>query len=142
MLMSDDMKNKPDDYWKKKLTPEQYHVLREKGTEAPFSGQFVNHNEKGMYTCGACGAELFSSDAKHESVTPGLAGWPSFADAAKSGSVELREDNSMGMNRTEVVCANCGSHLGHLFEGVADTPTGKHYCINSCALEFKKNQEA
>ena len=135
-----DMKNKPDEYWKKRLTPEQYKVLREKGTEAPYSGEFVSHDENGMYTCAACGAELFSSSSKHESTTPGLAGWPSFAEAAKAGAVELKEDNSLGMQRTEVVCASCGGHLGHLFDGVEDTPTGKHYCINSCALDFKSSK--
>lgn len=125
-----------DEEWKKKLTPEQYKVLRKGGTEAPFSGEFVKHNEAGMYTCAACGSKLFSSSDKHESKTPGLVGWPSFADVFKSGAVNLKEDSTLGMRRIEVLCANCGSHLGHLFEGVNDTPTGKHYCINSCALAF------
>ncbi len=125
-----------DDEWKAKLTPEQYRVLRQKGTEAPFSGELVEENRDGMYTCAACGATLFSSDAKHESKTPGLAGWPSFAEVAESGAVKLVPDNSGGMQRTEAVCSNCGGHLGHLFEGVNDTPTGKHYCINSVCLNF------
>lgn len=130
------MKNLSDEDWEKKLTPEQYRVLREKGSEAPFSGKWTNNKEPGVYKCVACGATLFTSDAKHESTTPGLQGWPSFAEVAKTGAVELKDDDSHGMHRTEVVCANCGSHLGHLFEGVEDTPTGKHYCINSVCLEF------
>ncbi|HUQ85260.1 MAG TPA: peptide-methionine (R)-S-oxide reductase MsrB [Candidatus Limnocylindrales bacterium] len=133
-----DMKDKPEEYWKEKLTPEQYRVLREKGTEAPFSGKYTENNEAGVYKCAACGAMLFTTDAQHESKTPGLTGWPSFSEIAESGSVELVEDNSMGMNRIEAICANCGGHLGHVFEGVNDTPTGKHYCINSCALDFTK----
>ena len=125
-----------DDELKKKLTPEQYHILREKGTEAPFSGKYLNHDEKGMYTCAVCGAELFPSDAKFESKIPGLAGWPSFSDVAKSDAVELKEDNSMGMHRTEVICKNCGSHLGHVFEDAEDSPNGTHFCINSACLDF------
>ncbi|MDB5163813.1 MAG: Peptide methionine sulfoxide reductase MsrB [Candidatus Saccharibacteria bacterium] len=121
--------------FKKKLTPEQYHVLRERGTETPFSGEFVSNDDKGIYKCAACDAELFSSDTKQESTTPGLMGWPSFGDVIKAGAVELRDDTSMGMHRTEVVCKNCGSHLGHLFDD-ASMPTGKHYCINSLALAF------
>jgi peptide-methionine (R)-S-oxide reductase len=128
--------NLSDEDWRKKLTPEQYKVLRQKGTEAPFSGEFTNHNESGMYTCAACGHKLFSSDAKHESKTPGLQGWPSFAEVAEQGAVKLVPDNSLGMARTEVICSNCGGHLGHLFEGVDDTPSGKHYCINSVCLAF------
>jgi len=128
---------KSDQDWQKQLTPEQYHVLRKKGTEPPFSGKYVENNEKGMYTCVACGAELFKTDTQYESTIPGLIGWPSFGDVAKQGTVELREDNSFGMKRTEVICKNCGGHLGHLFDD--DTsPTGKHYCINSVALDFKK----
>ena len=126
-----------DEEWKQKLTPQQYHVLREKGTEAPFSGDLLQNKETGEYTCGACGTVIFKSDAKYESSTPGLAGWPSFAEVASSGAVELVPDNSLGMERTEVVCKNCGSHLGHLFDD-DDSPSGKHYCINSCALGFKK----
>lgn len=127
---------KEEDF-KNKLTPEQYHVLREKGTEAPFSGKLLQNRETGMYTCAACGATLFSSDAKFESTAPGLAGWPSFYEVAKGGKVILQDDNSLGMHRTEAVCANCGSHLGHVFEEADDQPTGKHFCINSCALDFK-----
>lgn len=124
-----------DEDWKKKLTPEQYHVLREKGTEAPFSGKLLDNEKPGVYTCAACGAELFKSDSKYESTLPGLQGWPSFAEVAKTGTVDLVDDNSLGMHRTEAICTNCGSHLGHLFDD--DTsPTGKHYCINSVALGF------
>jgi peptide-methionine (R)-S-oxide reductase len=126
-----------EDEYKAQLTPEQYHVLREKGTEAPFSGQFLNHNEQGMYTCAACGAQLFKSESKYESDIPGLAGWPSFGDVVDAGAVELLDDNSLGMHRTEVVCKNCGSHLGHIFDDVS-SPTGRHYCINSVCLGFEK----
>ena len=125
---------------KKKLTPEQYKVLREKGTEAPFSGKFLNHNKKGMYTCADCGNELFASSAKYDSKTPGLIGWPSFCELANNTAVKLVADNSIGMNRNEVVCAKCGGHLGHVFDA-DDSPTGQHYCINSVSLDFKPNNE-
>lgn len=125
-----------NDKWKQKLTPEQYKVLREKGTEPPFSGKFLNHNENGMYTCAACGAELFKSSAKYDSNTPGLAGWPSFMDATTIAAVNITDDNSLGMHRLEVSCAKCGGHLGHLFDDES-SPNGKHYCINSCSLDFK-----
>ena len=121
-----------DEELRKKLTPEQYRVLREKGTEAPFSGKFLHNKESGMYTCAVCGAELFPSDTKFNSGT----GWPSFYDVAAKGTVKLEEDHSHGMVRTEVVCANCGSHLGHLFDDAYNQPTGQRYCINSCALDF------
>ena len=126
-----------EEEWKKKLTPEQYRVLREKGTEAPFSGELTTNTEAGMYSCAACSATLFMSDAKHDSKTPGLQGWPSFAEVAEGGAVKLVEDKTIGMDRVEAVCSNCGSHLGHVFEGVDDTPTGKHYCINSTCLTFQ-----
>lgn len=126
-----------DDEWKTKLTPEQYHVLREKGTEIPGTGKYVHMDDKGDYTCAACGSMLFHSDKKYESTMPGLIGWPAFSDAADSGAVEPKEDSSLGMTRTEVVCATCGGHLGHLFDDPS-SPNGKHYCINSVALDFKK----
>lgn len=134
------MKDMSDDEWKKKLSPERYHVLREKGTEAPFSGDLLENTDTGEYKCGACGQIIFKSDAKYHSDMPGLAGWPSFAEVADSGKVELVDDDSMGMHRVEVVCSNCGSHLGHVFDD-PDSPTGKHYCINSCALDFDKKTE-
>ena len=127
-----------EDEWKAKLTPEQYHVLREKGTEAPGTGKYLYNDEHGVYHCAACGAELFKSDTKYESTVPGLVGWPSFSDAATSDAVILSDDNSFGMHRTEVTCKNCGSHLGHLFPDDS-SPNGKHFCINSAALDFEKN---
>ena len=134
----EDLKAKPDSYWREKLTPEQYRVLRERGTEAPGTGEYVDMGENGMYQCAACGQELFSSDTKFESTLPGLQGWPAFYAEAAKGRVELRPDDSMGMDRTEVVCARCGSHLGHLFEGdpAVKEHGGTHYCVNSCALKF------
>ncbi len=124
------------DDWSKKLSPEQYRVMRQKGTELPGSGKFLNHNEEGIYTCSACGQELFTSNAKYESTEPGLIGWPSFSKLAGNKAVILKDDNSMGMKRTEVICSNCKSHLGHVFDA-NDSPTGKHYCINSVCLDFK-----
>ncbi len=126
-----------DDDWKQKLTPEQYHVLRESGTETPGSGKLLHNNDTGDYTCAACGTVLFTSQDKYDSTVPGLVGWPSFADAAGSDNVELRDDDSMGMHRTEAICKTCGGHLGHLFPDDS-SPTGKHFCINSAALDFKK----
>lgn len=121
---------------KKKLTPEQYHILREKGTEAPFSGKYAQEHAKGMYKCAACGAELFSSDAKFDSET----GWPSFAEPANLKNIELKEDNAYGMRRTEVLCKKCGSHLGHVFDDGPKDKGGKRYCINSVCLELEKNK--
>ena len=130
------MKTKTDEEWKRKLTAEQYRVLRQKGTEAPFTGQLLYNKDSGLYVCAACGAKLFDSNAKFESGS----GWPSFYEVAKSGAVKLEEDNSLGMQRTEVICNNCGSHLGHLFNDAHDQPTGQRFCINSCALDFKPKQ--
>lgn len=126
-----------DDEWKSKLTPEQYHVLREKGTEIPGTGKYLGNDENGDYTCVACGKVVFKSDSKYESTTPGLIGWPSFSDAASNNAVVLKDDNKMFMYRTEVTCANCGGHLGHLF-AADDSPNGQHFCINSVALDFRK----
>jgi peptide-methionine (R)-S-oxide reductase len=136
--MAEDLKNKPESYWREKLTPEQYRVLRGKGTEAPGSGKYVDDAGSGMYHCAACGQELFASDTKFESTLPGLQGWPAFYAEAAKGNVELRDDYSMGMTRTEIVCSRCGSHLGHVFEGdpVVEDKGGTHYCVNSCALTF------
>jgi peptide-methionine (R)-S-oxide reductase len=134
----EDLKQKPDSYWRSKLTPDQYRVLREKGTEAPGTGQYVDMDADGMYACAACGQELFASDTKFESSLPGLVGWPAFYAEAAKGRVELKEDNAMGMHRTEIICSRCGSHLGHLFEGdpAVEAQGGQHYCVNSCALNF------
>lgn len=132
-----DVSQMTDEDWKKKLTPEQYHILREKGTEMPFTGKYLNHNEKGEYTCAACGARLFKSDSKYESDIPTLLGWPSFAQAAASDAIEFREDDSYGMHRTEVLCKNCGGHLGHVFADDS-SPSGQHFCVSSAALDFKK----
>lgn len=124
--------NQNDQHWREKLTPEQYRVLCEKGTEMPFTGELLHNKDKGTYACGACGAELFSSDTKFESGT----GWPSFSDVKNSKAVTLKADNSHGMHRTEVLCSQCGGHLGHVFND-GPSETGLRYCINSCALDFK-----
>jgi peptide-methionine (R)-S-oxide reductase len=125
-----------DDEWKQKLTPEQYRVLREKGTEAPFTGKLLHNKDGGDYTCAACGAVVFKSDTKFDSGS----GWPSFYDMAGEHAVTLTDDKSLGMTRTEVTCANCGSHLGHLFHDVPDQPTGMRFCINSAALDFQEKK--
>ena len=125
---------KTEEDWKKELTPEQYRVLREKGTEPAFTGTYWNEHGKGTYVCAACGAELFSSDTKFDSGT----GWPSFGQPINRERVDLREDTSHGMRRTEVICKNCGSHLGHVFPDGPKNTTGQRFCINSCALKMKK----
>ena len=130
-------KNQSETYWKEKLTPEQYQVCRLKGTERPFSGALYNNHENGMYECVACGQPLFSSDTKFDSGT----GWPSFDSPVNMQNVELHEDRSFFMTRTEVVCKNCGSHLGHVFDDGPRETTGMRYCINSVALRFQPKEE-
>ncbi|MBI2278490.1 MAG: peptide-methionine (R)-S-oxide reductase MsrB [Candidatus Brennerbacteria bacterium] len=124
--------------FKEKLTPEEYRILRQQGTEAPFTGKYVNEHAEGTYRCRACGAELFSSSVKFDSGT----GWPSFTEPVNRANVELREDRNYGMNRVEVRCGNCGSHLGHVFDDGPSPPAGgkgeKRYCINSTCLELEK----
>ena len=120
------------------LTDEQKEILFNNGTEMPFSGKYLNHKENGMYTCANCGAELFSSETKFESSTPGLAGWPSFSNVASTDTVKLTEDISHGMRRVEVSCANCGAHLGHVFRNAGDQlKDGVHFCVNSACLGFE-----
>ncbi|HLC91576.1 MAG TPA: peptide-methionine (R)-S-oxide reductase MsrB [Candidatus Saccharimonadales bacterium] len=118
------------------LSNEQKRILFDKGTEAPYSGKYLKHTAKGMYTCANCGQELFTSDTKFTAPPPNE-GWPSFSDLAKNDAVELVDDNSWLMHRTEVNCANCGAHLGHLFDDGPAEAGGKHYCINSVCLNFK-----
>jgi len=130
--MSDEKVIKPESDWKEQLTPTQYQVLREKGTEPPFTGEYVHHKADGIYTCAACGQELFHSDTKFDSGS----GWPSFYDAIDKSKVELRADHSHGMERMEVLCRRCGGHLGHIFPD-GPKPTGQRYCINSASLDFK-----
>ena len=126
---------KSEDEWRKDLTPEQYAVCRQKGTEPAFTGRYWAHHDPGMYRCAACGEPLSTSDTTFDSGT----GWPSFTEPAVAEAVELRSDNSMFMRRTEVVCRRCGGHLGHVFDD-GPGPGGQHYCINSLSLDLDKDE--
>ena len=125
--------SKSDDQWRLELDPESYYVLREKGTERPFTGRYDKFFEEGTYVCKACGTPLFSSENKFDSGC----GWPSYYDAIAKGVIETKTDRSHGMTRTEIMCAKCGGHLGHVFED-GPNPTGLRYCVNSLSLDFKK----
>ena len=125
-----------DEQWRERLSPDQYDILRKHGTERPFTGKYVNVKDDGMYHCAGCGAELFSSDTKFDSGT----GWPSFYEPAVAENIEVREDRSLFMKRTEVLCRRCGGHLGHVFND-GPNPTGLRYCINSCALDLDQNAD-
>ena len=128
-------KKNSDDEWKEKLSPEQYRVLREKGTEPPFCGLYWNNKKKGKYHCAACNSVLFASDNKFDSHS----GWPSFFSPASKGAIKFETDKTLGMARTEVLCSKCGGHLGHVFDD-GPPPTHMRYCINSAALKFVENK--
>jgi peptide-methionine (R)-S-oxide reductase len=132
--MTDEKIVKTDEEWRKELTPEQYQIMRQGGTETPFTGKYANEHAKGMYKCAACGNELFSSDTKFDSGT----GWPSFTEPANLKNIEMKQDASGGMVRTEVRCKNCGAHLGHVFDDGPKDKGGKRYCINSVCLQLEK----
>lgn len=127
--------HKSEEEWRRELTPEQYHILREKGTERPFTGEYADSHADGKYLCAACGQELFSSDTKFESGS----GWPSFYKPAAEGAVDEHTDSSHGMRRVEVTCSRCGGHLGHVFPD-GPRPTGMRYCINSASLKLDEKK--
>ena len=133
--MSEKIK-KTDEEWRKQLTPEQYHVAREKGTERAFTGAYWNNHKDGIYRCVGCGAQLFSSDTKFDSGT----GWPSFTQPLDDSNVEMEEDRTLGMRRIEVHCKKCGTHLGHVFPDGPREAGGQRFCINSCSLNFEEKK--
>jgi peptide-methionine (R)-S-oxide reductase len=131
----DDALPRTEEEWRQRLTPEQFDVLRDKGTERAFTGEYAHTNDQGLYRCAGCGARLFSSETKYDSGT----GWPSFWQPIERGAVELHDDRSLWMRRTEVTCARCGGHLGHVFEDGPE-PTGERYCMNSVSLDLERDQ--
>ena len=128
---------KSEEEWKKILSPEEYHVLREKGTEPAFTGKYLQNKKKGIYVCAGCRSELFSSDTKFDSGT----GWPSFWDSVSRDNIEEKSDNRFGMRRTEVLCKKCGGHLGHVFND-GPKPPGHRFCVNSISLHFKEQKDS
>lgn len=134
--MGKEIIKKSEEEWKEELTRQEYYILREKGTERPFTGKYYKSKESGVYRCAACGNELFSSETKFESGS----GWPSFWAPIDPENLEMQTDNSLGMRRTEVVCSRCGSHLGHLFDD-GPNPTGQRYCINSISLDLDTEKQ-